>query len=148
MIIITETKDKELIKSIITNEHIWELAGYSGNKDEYEPDLTNTWLKIELDRVLVGIFKLRKFTEITVDGHIHILPEFRNKIIANDAIKESRKYLKEKSNYKNVITTVPISCEHVMKLMDRVGFKVCGAIHNGIIYQDRLEDLIVYELTI
>jgi RimJ/RimL family protein N-acetyltransferase len=149
MIKINITEDKQLIKSVITNEILWDLHGYNGDKELFEPIMDRIWLKIEANTVLAGLFELKKFNNVVWESHIFILPPYQGTGISIKAIKEAKKFIKD--NYHNIhkiLLTVPASCEHVLKMLQKTEFKVCGAIKEGLIYHNQLQDLILFELTI
>jgi hypothetical protein len=149
MIKINITEDKQLIKSVITNEILWGLHGYDGDKELFEPIMDRIWLKIEDNTTIAGLFELKKFNNVIYEAHIYMLPHTFRTGLSIKAIIKAKEFIKE--TYKNIhkiLLTVPSSCEHVLKMLQKTEFKVCGAIKEGLIYHNQLQDLILFELTI
>lgn len=148
MVNISQTENIDLIKSIVTNERLWEMAGYTGNKEEFKPNLNNIWLVIKDNETIAGLVELREYTRITFDGHIYIKPSFQNRKLAPLAVLKTIQYLKQNTPIHNVVIPVPMTCIYVMKFLDKCPTKVVGMIENGIIHNNILQDLILYQIKI
>lgn len=147
--IISKTEDKDLIKNFITNPILWEMAGYHGDPNQFTPNMDNLWLTALIANDFVCLMELRKFTSLIYDCHIYTLPEQMRKGIATEAVKQAIQWIKKNTQIKTLMLTVPFSCQHVIKfLANKTDFKICGMLHKSIIYQNRLEDLILYELEV
>ena len=147
--IIHKTTNLKQINSIITRHVLWTLHGHTEDPEEYEiPQDGTEWLVAYEDDVTIGLMEIKAFTRITCNAHIHILPEFHKTGKSLEVIDATRQYLKEHTEYINAITTVPIRCEHVIKLMEKAGFVVQGLIKDGIVYNNILQDLILYQLKV
>lgn len=144
--IITETKNKQLIKEFITNPILWNITGYVGNSDEFIPDLNHQYLLATKDDKKVCLMELKKFTNLVSEAHIYTLPEEMRKGIGSEAVKVAIEWIKENTKIKTIMLTVPLSCEHVIKFLTKTEFKVCGMLHKSIVYQNQLQDLVLYEL--
>ena len=147
---ITEIHDSNIIKRIVTNPLLFKLHGFAGFVEDYEPNLHNDdiWLHIIQDDKDIGLVQLEPITAITANSHVYILPEHHGSGIALEAVREVREYIKEKLRFKKIICTVPFDCGHVVKFNNKVGFTPCGLIHNGVIYNNRLQDLIIFEIEV
>lgn len=149
MINIIPTNSDNLVKKIITNDKLWILAGYSGKKEEFMPNMDNLWLEIQQNTVITGLFELRRFNTITFEIHPYVLPEHQHTGLSLDALNKLQEFLKE--NYKeikNLISYVPISCTHSIKFLEKTNSKISGLIKNGIIYNNQLQDLLLYQLEV
>ena len=149
MIEVKPTRNIELIRSIVTNPILFDLEGGRGlDPVLYSPYLGNLWLSIKKDSEIIGLCEFRKFTTITYESHIYILPEYHGTGIPLECSKYLLDYLRDNTGIRNIITTVPESCVHVTNFLDKIGFKQCGYIINGIIYNDKEENLIVSQLEV
>lgn len=147
MITIKETKDKKLITDIVTVPELYNLAGNYGNIKKYKPDMRKLWLEIKINGKTAGLGVFKEVTKITYDSHIYVLPEYQKKGLTPEIARELQKYLSFKG-VKTLIATVPMECSHIFKLMEKTNFKVTGMIPNGIIYNYKLQDLIIFSANI
>jgi len=141
---IEETKDKNLIKSIITEPKLWKLEyGQGMDIKDFKVDESFTYLLIKEENEILGMFQTREITRILVDAHIYLLPQYWGKDYSLSAIKTLFKYF-EQTNYHKIITDVPKSCSHVIKLLKKTGCKQCGYIDAGVIYNNKLMGLLLF----
>lgn len=149
MINLSVTKDKELIKKIITNPVLMDDRDLQiGGEDLIIPDHIIWLLGQDKDNKYVGLIEIIPFTDNTAFGHIHLLPEYRGSGKALELIQSVKKFLKEEGHIQNVLTSVPVSCGRVLKLMNKSGFKVIGTVKDGITYHNKIQDLILHQLEI
>lgn len=148
MISVTENTNEELIKSIVTNNKLFELSGHTGSKYNYSPNMNNLWLKIDQDNTTIGFFELKEFTKICFDGHIYIAPEYWGKGLARQSIRKALEYLDKFTFIKTVLLSVPEKAIHVLKMLSKTDAKACGIISNAAIYQNKLQNIILFELKI
>lgn len=140
------TRDNVLINSIITEPKLWALEyGQGMVKEDYKVDESFTYLLIKEDDSILGLFQTREITRILVDAHIYLLPSYWGKDYSSKAIKSLQGYFLS-SEYHKIITDVPKSCHHVIKLLKKVGCKQCGYIEEGVIYNNQLMDLLLFSL--
>lgn len=149
MINIQPLDDEYEIKSIILNPILWSLhcrgQELPGTID-LEPN--TKYLGIIYNKELAGMVSLEKFNNVTLAAHIYILPSYQKGKISLDAVEACKKYLKENTDIYKVITTVPMDCEHVHKFLARTDFKINGNITKSVIYNNKLQDQILYSLQI
>ncbi len=149
MIQIEPLNDDYEISSIILQPKLWKMTyGQGCLVEEFEIDKTCNYLGVIYQNELAGMFQLKEFNKITVDAHIYILPKYQNGLLSLKAVKACKEYLQENSDIYKVITSVPYECHYVHKFLAKTEFKPCGLINNGIIYNNNLQDLILYQLTI
>jgi len=145
---ISPTKDKELIKSIITEPTLWRLQyGQGMDIKDFKVDESFDYLLIEENSFILGLFQTREITRILVDAHIYLLPQYWGQDYSSSALDALFRYFKN-TNYHKVITDVPKSCSHVIKLLKKIGCKQCGFIDNGVIYNNKLMGLLLFSYDI
>lgn len=103
---------------------------------------------IKVDDKPAGLFQFKRFSNLTIEGHINLLPEYWGKEISINAIKEGVKWLSANTEYSKLLTDVPLFCENVHRLLKLSGFKPCGIIKMGCRYGSQITDLILYEYDI
>lgn len=134
------------ITSIIMQPKLWKLSyGQGCLVEEFKVDKTCSYLGVIYQKELCGMFQLKEFNKITVDAHIYMMPSYQNRNLAVKAVKAAGEYVKETTEFKNIITSVPVECTHVFKLLNKTDFKVCGQLTNGIIFNQRMQNLILLQ---
>ncbi len=146
---ITETTNKAIIKKILMTHKLWEMNCFGVNKEGFIPDMFFKWLLIKNEKEIVGLVKLRNITNVCADIHINILPHFQGSSFSVSAMEELRKYLKENTLLITVMTTVPDQCYYVHKFINKIpGCFNTGHLTDSIIYQNKLQDMIIYQITL
>lgn len=145
---ISQTNNKELIKSIITNPVLWDLRDLDDHPNDLCIPENLLWLLATEDNKNLGLIELIPFTNNTMFGHIHLLPEYHSTGLATQFIKSAQQYLKEHTQINSVLTTVPVSCTHVIRLMKATNFIQLNTIPDGIIYKNKKQDLLLYQLKV
>lgn len=149
MINIEPLDDEYEIKSIILQPKLWQLTyGQGCLVEEFELDPVSKFLGVIYQKELCGMFELKDFNKITLDAHIYIMPRYQNGLLSLKAVKAAKEYLKENTEIYRVITTVPIECEHVHKFLKKTDFEINGLIPKSIIFNDKLQDTVLYSLQI
>lgn len=106
------------------------------------------WYFINHNNESVGCFQLQEVTKITVSVHMSLLEEYQNKDIAIKCFKPLLEQLKKDTTYSKLVCTVPVNNKHMLSVLNKTTFKVCGLIPNGIIWDTKLQDLLIFEVTI
>ncbi len=139
--------DDPLIKEILTTEGLFQLLG-GRDKINFLTPKHMTYLLITVDSEIAGLFCLDEQNPILVNGHIALLPRHWGKIDSDAILHAGLQFLKVNTTYKQVCSTVPSPCLHVIKFLTRNEFRVCGTYHNSIIFNDQVVDLILFEKSI
>jgi RimJ/RimL family protein N-acetyltransferase len=79
--------------------------------------------------------------------HIHILDKHQAKGYVFKGWEVLHTLLKD-SNINTIVGSVPIENENMMKVVMKTNFKCCGTIPNGIIYNNKLQDLVLFSLEV
>ena len=132
MITIEKTTHHKLIKDLTT----------------YDTYTSSRYFLIKSDDFIVGIFELQAITKITETVHLYILPAFQKKGIAYSAFLELIEYLKQEQKILKLICTIPITNKNILSALRKTPFKACGVISHGIIWNEQIQDLLIFELTI
>lgn len=145
--IIEETRDLELIKSLLSDPKLFAVTYGQGNTiDTLVIDPNQRYLLIK-DRVnIYGFFQLREFTKIMIECHINIVSKYWGESdISLTASIAGFKWLRDNTEYTKAFTDVPICCVEVIRLCKKIGWKLCGIVPTGCVYNKAFTDLLLYE---
>ncbi len=143
--IIEPTQDEAIITSIITEPKLWKLEYGQGMAiKDYEVDGGFTYLLIKENETILGLFQTRELTRILLEAHIYLLPEYWGGDSSKKALTALIEYCKTNTTYHKVFTDVPKVCKHVINLMKRIGAVQCGYIQEGVIFDGKLTDLMLF----
>ena len=149
MITIQSTKDNDIITSIITEPQLWDLEyGQGMGLKDFQVDWSYRYLLIKDNEEILGLFQVRDFTRIVLEAHIYLLPKYWGNTYSKDSIKALIKYLTDMTHYHSLITDVPVVCKHVINLLKKIGARQSGFINNGVIYNNKLTDLMLFSYQI
>lgn len=107
-------------------------------------DPTFEYLKLTHKGELIGFWAIKPVTKLVVEAHIFCLPKFSKTDILKKAIKATSFYVLKNTSYKKVLCYVPNNCTHVIRLVSSLEFHLDGLIQDGIIYQNKLVDLLIF----
>lgn len=147
MLKISETTDMTLVKSIQCDNAIFHLTiGNSCNisPEEYTPSDSFKYLVISRNDITILLVSFRHLTNQSVEVHLAVLPQYRKSRVLLKAIRLAMEYLKEKG-YAKLMTFCALNCTHILSFCERLGFKPCGVMQNGIVYNNKISDLIYFE---
>lgn len=133
------------ISDIITNPVLWKLT-----YGQDEPDAVNMKIIPAGDYLLirdqyndrVGCFMIKELTKTILEVHVFILPEFWGQR-SLEAAKIGHRWAKEQG-YLKTFTKCPGNCFHVLRYLERAGYKACGLIEKGIVYNKTLVPLLLF----
>lgn len=106
----------------------------------------NLYITIQIDNKYVGMFELQEMTKITYIVHMHIKEEYQKQGLGPKAFKELLQYLKETSQIRKLIGSIPANNNRILSIVKKTSAKCCGLIKDGIIFKGVLQDLVLYEL--
>lgn len=146
MITIHPTKDYELVREILTHPALFKLTYGQGIKiEDYKVDETLDYVVAFWDHEPVGLWTLKPVTNLVIDGHIGMVPKYWGTEVVQKAMDAGYQYLRNNTEYTKIMTSVPSNCLHVLKFMEEYKYKACGIIKEGVIYNQQLVDLLLFE---
>ncbi len=144
MYLIEKTTNNKIIKSIITHKELYKRTyGQNTNRTNYNVESDWKYYLIQDFSNIIGVIQVRDVSKVTVEVHPFILPKYWNKNISTNAIKSVHNYFKQ-LGYLNVLSSAPSNCIYALKFADKMGYKVCGMIKDGVVYNNYLVSLILY----
>lgn len=145
--IISETKNRLLIKEILSDKKMFDRCAFPTTYDRVNPDLNNIWILIQDDnKENIGLIELRKWTGISYEVHIMIKTKYQNSRTPLEASKAVIEYLRKNTVIRKLIAFVPINYIHVIKHCFKLGFNVCGQMDNAVIIKEQYRKLIIFDL--
>ena len=91
-----------------------------------------------------GIYIYKNFTNVTVEVHTLMLPEYWGTGLSHKTSKIFLQYLKDKG-YISAITSIPACCEHTIKFVTIEKCDLVGIIKNGIVFNGHLQTLLIFQ---
>lgn len=142
MIVIKKSTDYQAIKSILLNPVLFDCT-YNHTNEPITEELISSkeWLLVTEEDIVLGCFEIKDLTSIVLEGHIAILPKYWRRTI--EIMNLAHQWCRD-NKYKVVFTHVPENCIHMLKFMVRMGYEACGQIENGIIFQNKLVKLFLF----
>lgn len=114
----------------------------------FKTDVKTHYYLIMRDNHIVGVYQLQELTKVTALIHMHILPEYQAKGIANESFNTFLKLLEGNKRITKLVATIAATNKYMRKAIDKTDFKCCGMISEGIIYNNQYDDLIIFELKV
>lgn len=99
------------------------------------------------DQVIVGLFEIQPISKITGNLHMHILEKYQKQRLACKSVLELKKILKN-SDYKQLIGTIPANNLHSASLIKQLNAHYVGMVQDGIIWNNILTNLLIYQLEV
>lgn len=144
--IITKTTDLDTIKLILHDEKLFNVTyGQNTSLADVKINPSFEYLIISEDEQTIGFFQIREFTKLVVECHINLKSAFWGAGKSTKALNAVFNWLRENTAYLKVFTDVPLICEQVIALMQKINANPCGIIRDGCIYNKKLTDLILYD---
>lgn len=111
------------------------------------PNTEHKYYLIEESNNIIGMFEIQPITKITGILHLHIKEHYQNKGLAIKAFNKLLEILKNGS-IKQLIGTIPEDNKNIMSVVNKTKATYCGKLTNAIIYNNRLQDLLLYQLEV
>ena len=145
---IRATKDKLSIKNIMTNKV---LAAASMPDEDLRLMAENIWqpagdcdyLICVMEGKDIAIIRLYSLSNITVDMHYHLLPEYWGKGISSQINTKVEEYLINNTNYCKIVVQTPQCCREVLKAASREGYHLEGILTAAIVWRNNIENIVL-----
>lgn len=141
--IISETKDIELIDRILRDPEIYDRITDDRSPDieDFEPIPPSDYVYYLTDEQNIGLIFYHWKNGVTLEGHVHVLKEHREK-----AMTFSQKALKwtwANTEALKIIVNIPTLYPDVIKFVEKNGFEMEG-LHKG----SYLKNSVLYDLAL
>lgn len=97
---------------------------------------------------LIAVIKFEKFSDTAVNIHLYISSKLHGKGKTIEITDLVCKYLKDTTDMKKVLIMTPRSCVHSCKAAEARGFILEGTITSGCLWRNKVEDVLIYALSI
>lgn len=145
--ILSLSQDYKAIKEILTDPILFGLTnGGVTTRDKFEVDTSYLYLlaKDDLGNI-VGCVQMHEFNKTTMEIHLFVLPLYWKKGYVKSIAKLGHKWLKAQG-YIKAFVRVPATCLHIQQCVVTNGYKSCGQIDKGIIFNGTLQTLFLYDI--
>ena len=145
MIKLEVSDDYEKITKILTSDEMWPRISEDGQKKEdlvIEPSPVFIWLMIRTDRgKCLGLFYLHYLNLSTIQGHIHIIKEYRARY-AGAVGKAMLKWIDKEldSRVNKIIAEIPVIYKDVYHYVKKHGFSDEGLNRQSILKNGKFVD--------
>lgn len=129
--IIKQTKDKDIIKHILTHKGIWEAVSGDGDKiDAFDPELDeNIYILGEVDLQPIGLFIVHPTSFGLWQCHVQVLPEFRE-LHSNEFGQKVIQWVWDNTDIHKLISFISDLYPNVKRFAEQQGFIEEGNIKN------------------
>ena len=138
------TLDIQLCADVLLRPDIFATISEDGatfNSIDFDV-MDNYWLKLTANGALIGIFRLKQLFNKCYEGHIHILPEYREKF-SQKCGEQIIKWSQENIKGSTILTTVPAMYRNVVNFLNGFEFKENGLMPKCFLKNNKLHDLII-----
>ena len=142
------TTDKRLIKSVMGHDVLFkasmpdeDIAVYE--KGEWVPATDCQHLVCDLEGESIAIIRLYAVSNLTVDMHVHLIPEYWGKGVSNHLQPAIEKFLEENTNYCKIVIQTPQCCRQVLQAATREGFELEGILTSAILWRNKIENIVL-----
>jgi RimJ/RimL family protein N-acetyltransferase len=149
MLKIERTTDLNLVKEVMTNKALFEASMPDEDiaalkEGQWNPSPYGwTYLKLEKDNKIIGILRYMHLSNITVDLHWHLLPEYWGSGLSDKFQEELEKWFRKNTKVFKITVQTPSACKHTIKAAARVGYEIEGMLIGAIVWRDKVEHLVL-----
>lgn len=130
--------------------YIMEKCWYEISEDgvkEYVPDIVNEyWIGLSNGEDTIGCYRFHQINKVTWQGHVFILPEYREKY-SKMCAKPIFEWILSETDFQKVIADVPQRFPNVMGFLEKSGFQREGVNRLSHTKDGNLWDIIHYGIT-
>lgn len=145
---IVQLYDINIIRSIMMHEDILPtIIDDTWDGSVYTPDLSEIFLGCVVDGELIGLYRLHWIGGIVLQGHAHILKEYRKEHSVNSCKEIMKWVLTNTPRCKKVACFVPSVYPNVRQFLAACGFTVEGTLRNSFALHGQLHDQCIMGIT-
>lgn len=133
--------DKQLVQKL--GQHCFSHVKGASEKYELEDDFI--YMAAEHEEKIIAIFPIRSMNKVLVEVHCMVMPEYWGKGISEEAANTGFEWLRQNTRFKKMITNAPDVCVLSIHFIERLGFKMCGSVKNGVGWGNQLRTLFLFE---
>lgn len=138
----------DTIKEVYSHDGLYNQVTSSDSPITFEdwvPETIQTmWALIVVDTIIAGIVQIKPVNRRLAELHIGLKKQYRRELGLVIG-KEGLVWLRQNTTFKHFMTFSPITCKNVILFLERIGFTFSGVIHDGINYQNEVQNLLIYE---
>lgn len=139
------TENANVVRRILTVPELYEVITEDGAvpREEYQPFMHPDvyYLVAARDKKVLGMFAVHALTTTVAIGHANFLPSQWGNREQNKAIgKAAIQWVWDNTDFKKIVTTVPVMYKHVLAYTQRIGMKREGIMRKGVLKNGELHD--------
>ncbi len=146
---IIQLYDISLIRSVMMHEDILPtIIDDTWNGTAFMPDVDNEiYLGCVVDGALIGIYRLHWIGGVCLQGHAHILKEYRKEYSVKSCRDVMRWLIANVARCKKVVCFVPSVYDNVKQFLAVCGFKLEGTLRKSFVLNGQVHDQWIMGLT-
>lgn len=136
------TFDADLIAWIMTIPEIWDAVSEDGmSTSDFTPEVYNEcWISVKVGETLVALYNYHAHNSITVEIHVHVIPEHRKEHAVLATFAALQWLLDNEKQYKKVVIQIPEIYKHARYFSARFGFILEGTNRKSFIKNGNIVD--------
>lgn len=109
----------------------------------FTPNIKHIWVKISEDDQAIGILELQPITNVIANIHLHLFKKYQKNGIANQ-LEAPLVEIAQQVGLTTLLAIVPEFNDKINKVLLRSNFQFSAILPNGVIYQNKLQNAVVY----
>lgn len=145
---VSALKDMDEVARIMTNEKLF-LASMSDPEIEefkegtWKPDETQEYVGLYLGGELIGVVRYRFITQIMIEWHWHLLPDYWGTGNTEEFCNLVEEYLRDNTGCLKILVQTPQSCKEVARSASRNGFDLEGILVSCVVWRGRIDHMVL-----
>lgn len=119
-----------------------QINGKDSKRKAIEIDSNSICYGIYNEDIFLGVITLSYLTKVSAEFHGGLFPQHQES--GMQVMKEFATYISEKTDITCLIWMIPLQCKWVHRFLQSLDIPVTGAIPKSIIYNNILQDMIIY----
>ncbi len=137
------TEDKSRITKFFLNEKLNKALDV-GEINKRNPDPSFYYDVVVDEGEDIGLILSRKINDVLIEIHPMLFPRYWGSIKGKELIKRIKEELKARTKFKSAITYIPELAKEVVLFAYKVNGTLSGSIHNGVQYQGKMCNLLIF----
>lgn len=145
---VEQSTDKGLIKQIMTDNRLFKASMPDEDivaleHNVWEPDDSCKYLVFYKAEIPIAVIRLYTLANLTVDMHVHLLPEYWGDGTSRTVETYVEDWLKENTNYCKIVIQTPQCCKNVLVAATREGYELEGVLTGAIYWRNKIENIVL-----
>lgn len=143
---IFRTHNSTLVRTILTVPALWDVIAEDNTPavEDFDPVMHDQvyYLVATRGKKVLGLFVVHAMNTTIGMGHANILPKYWGEREQNKALgKAAIQWIWDNTEFKKIVTTVPVMYKQVLAYTQRIGMKREGVMRKGHLKNGELHDM-------